>query len=236
MAETVRGRKEKDSMNSSPAQTPHCLMENRGTRASTVILHRVPPERATEFTEWERGITEAAEGFAGYQATEIYPPADRRQQDWVVVMHFDNAESLQRWVDSPERHAWTAKLPAGIGDFRIKSLPGGFGSWFAGLMDAAPAPWKMALTVVLGLYPTVMVLNILLGRYLSPLGLAVSMLIGNALSVSILQWGVMPLLETALRPWFKADAATGRTHLIGGLILILLLLAGMAVVFRQITG
>jgi uncharacterized protein len=62
------------------------------------------------------------------------------------------------------------------------------------------------------------------------------MLIGNALSVSILQWGVMPVLETALRPWLKADAARGRANLIGGLILILLLLAGMVVLFRQVTG
>jgi uncharacterized protein len=223
-------------MNSSRPDAPHPLLDVRGTRASSVILHRVPPQRVDDFMEWQRNVTRAVEAFPGYQATDVYPPADKHQQDWVVVIHFDNAERLQGWVDSPERRELTGKLPAGIGDFRIKSLPGGFGSWFAGLVGAAPASWQVALTVVLGLYPTVMLLNIFLGPYLSPLGLARSMLISNALSVSILQWGVSPLLEIALRPWLHGNNAKGWASPIGGLTLILVLLAAMVVLFRQVTG
>ena len=85
------------------------------------------------FLECQRGLTGAAEGFPGYQGTELYPPADDRQQEWVAVIHFDNQESLKRWIDSPERAEWVKKLRDEIGDFQLKTLPSGFGAWFAGL-------------------------------------------------------------------------------------------------------
>jgi antibiotic biosynthesis monooxygenase (ABM) superfamily enzyme len=214
----------------------HLPLEVQGTRASSVILQRVPADRTDAFMEWQRGITGAAEEFAGYRATDVYPPADPRRPEWVVVIHFDDATYLQAWLDSPERSAWIARLPKGIGDARVRMLPHGFGAWFAGLVDGSPASWQMALTVVLGLYPTVMLLNLVVGSYLSRVGLAVSMLIGNALSVSILQWGVMPLLERGLRPWLHADLKNQRAVLIGGSVGIIVLLAATVLLFRQVTG
>jgi uncharacterized protein len=94
----------------------------------------------------------------------------------------------------------------------------------------------MALTVLLGLYPTVMLLTVGIAPHTSPLGLALSMLIGNALSVSILQWAVMPALNAILAPWLHAPADRGKTLSVGGPLLVLLLLGGLVVLFRQITG
>ena len=86
-------------------------------------------------SNWRRGITEAAKAFPGYQATDVYPPADSRQAEWVVVIHFDGPENLQRWLGSPVRTEWVEKLRKEMGDFRLKTLPAGFGAWFAGLVD-----------------------------------------------------------------------------------------------------
>jgi hypothetical protein len=101
----------------------------------------------------------------------------------VVVLHFDTAAALRGWLDSPERAGWVARLRDEVGEFRLRTLPGGFGPWFAD----PPAPWKVALTVLLGLYPTVMLLTLFVGPHTSRLGLALSMLVGNALSVALLQ-------------------------------------------------
>jgi antibiotic biosynthesis monooxygenase (ABM) superfamily enzyme len=213
-------------------------VEVRISRASAVVVQRVPPACADWFMEWQRGITGAAEDFPGYRDTDVYPPAEGQRDEWVVVLHFDDEPSLRRWLDSPARAEWVQKLRAKVGDFEVKTLPGGFGPWFAGLArgpDHGPPSWKMALTVLLGLYPTVMLLAIFVGPYTNPLGMALAMLLSNALSVSILQWGVMPVLTTLLRPWLKAKAGK-KVVTFGGLGLILLLLAGLAVLFRQVTG
>jgi uncharacterized protein len=229
----------KERMDSSP-ETHDPLVQVRGARASSVIVHRVPPDRAEQFLELQRGITEAAKAFPGYQATDVYPPAERQQPEWVVVIHFDRTETLQNWLDSPARAGWIEKLRNQMGDFRLKTLPTGFGAWFAsqvGGSEAAPTPsWKIALSVLLALYPTVMVLAICVGPYLSPLGLAVSMLISNALSVSILQWAVTPVLNPVLRRWLRANDQKQRAFSLGGLAVILLVLGGMAILIRLVAG
>jgi hypothetical protein len=219
---------------------PHPPLEVRGARASSVIVHRLPPDGVEPFLELQRRITEAAQAFPGYQATDVYPPADRQQAEWVVVIHFDGPESLQRWLDSPVRAAWVEKLRDETGDFRLKTLPAGFGAWFAGLVDGAdgalPPSWKIALSVLFQLYPTVMILTVFVSPHLTPLGLAVSMLISNALSCSILQWAATPALNKLLGPWLRANEAGQRAFSLVGLVVILLLLGGMTILFRLVTG
>jgi antibiotic biosynthesis monooxygenase (ABM) superfamily enzyme len=227
-------------MNSAVAHDPIAPTDIRGMWISTVVVQRVPADRVPRFLECQRGLTEAVERFPGYRGTELYPPADDRHLEWVSVIHFDDHESLERWLGSPIRAEWVKKLRAEIGDFQLKTLPSGFGAWFAGLEtgpEGKPPPsWKMAMTVLLGLYPTVMLLALVVGRYLSPLGMAVSMLISNTLSVAMTQWVVIPPLMNALGPWLRANTSDKRALSIGGLVLIWLLLGCLAAVLRVVSG
>jgi antibiotic biosynthesis monooxygenase (ABM) superfamily enzyme len=227
-------------MSYGPADAPLLPEDIRGARASTVVIQRVPTNLVPRFLDCQRALTEAAKGFPGYQSTELFPAGDERPQEWVAVIHFDDQQSLQRWLDSPVRALWVKKLRDEIGDFQLKTLPSGFGVWFAGLATGPggepPPSWKIALVVLLGLYPTVMLLAILLGKLLSPLGMAASMLISNTLSVAIGQWVTMPLLTSALRPWLKGNAPRQTALSLGGLVLIWLFLAGLMVLFRSVTG
>lgn len=223
-------------MNPSPPDA-RPLLEVRGSRTSSVIVQRLPPDAAEVFLEWQRGITAAAALFPGYQTTEIYPPSSQ-QKEWVVVFHFDDPTTLRAWLDSPQRAEWLAKLPREFRDFRLKTLPSGFGAWFVGTVEgpgvALPPKWKMALTVLFTLYPTVMLLTIFVGPHTNPLGLAVSILISNIMSVSILQWVVQPALDPVLGPWLRANEGKQRAYSLGGLGVLLLLLGGMALIFRLV--
>jgi uncharacterized protein len=227
-------------MNATSAHAPHVSTAPGGPPVSTVVVQRVPADRVQKFLECQRGLSQAAEHFPGCRGTELYPPPDDRQLEWVAVLHFDDHESLERWLNSPVRAEWVKKLRVEIGDFQLKTLPRGFGAWFAGLEigpeESPPPSWKMAMTVLLGLYPTVMLLALLVGQHLSPLGMAVSMLIANTLSVATCQWVVMPPLMNALGPWLHANAPDKRVRSIGGLALIWLVLGGLVMLFRVVTG
>jgi antibiotic biosynthesis monooxygenase (ABM) superfamily enzyme len=214
-------------------------MNAAAPRASSVIVHRVPPDCVERFLAWQQGIIQAASTFPGYHSTDSYPPLDAARHEWVIVLHFDKAEDQQRWLASPLRAEWLGRRPQEIEDFRLKTLPTGFGPWFATMLDTPTRPlpaWKMMLTVLLGLYPTVMLLNIFVAPHYRFLGLAVSMLLGNALSVALLQWPVMPSLQAALGPWLRANGAANRAVSLGGAVLIAALLGGLMLLFRQVTG
>jgi antibiotic biosynthesis monooxygenase (ABM) superfamily enzyme len=210
-------------------------LDLHASRSSAVVVQRVPPAAVDAFLEWQREASRAAEGIAGYCGTDIFPPAAGQGDEWVVLIRFDDEESLVRWLDSPERARRVEELRAKFGDFDLKTLGDGFSPWFVRQDQnhaAAPASWKMALTVLLALFPTVMLLTIFVGPLTSPLGLAASMLIGNAMSISILQWVVMPRLTKGLDPWLLGGKSAWRATP----VLILLTLAVLTALFRQVTG
>jgi antibiotic biosynthesis monooxygenase (ABM) superfamily enzyme len=214
-------------------------VEVRVSRASAVIVQHVPAAAVDRFLEWQRSVARVAEGFAGYRGADIYPPPGGQGGDWVAVIHFDDQQALRAWLDSPIREEWVRKIRAEMGEARLTTLPGGFAAWFAGQGGSGQQPpgWKIALTVLLGLYPTVMVLTLFFpGPYLKTLGPAVAMLIGNALSVSFLQWVVTPALNPLLGRWLAADPRRERAVWVGGLVLILLSLAALVLLFRQVGG
>jgi len=200
-------------------------------RASSVIVHRVAAEGRDAFLAWQAAIAEAASTFAGYQDTDLYPPHERRDP-WVIVVHYDDDASLQAWLRSDVRAEHVARFreASPASEFEVKELPSGLGGYFA----QAPAPsWKMNLTVLCGLYPTVVLLGKGVGPFTSPLGFAISLLIGNLLSVWLLDWFVMPAVTRALGPWLRARTPRGSAT---GLVAVAAALAGMTVVFRALWG
>jgi antibiotic biosynthesis monooxygenase (ABM) superfamily enzyme len=227
------------------------ILEVRPARASSVIVQRIPPDAVDGFLQWQDGVSAAAAEFPGYQTTEVYPPPDGKQTsgkqpvgkqpegmhpEWVVVVHFDDAQTLQDWLGSRQRAEWLAKLPSETKDFQLKMLPDGLGSWFAGAPEGVgPFPhWKMFLSVLLGLYPTVMLLTFFLSPYTQRYGLAVAMLIGNAASVAFLEWLGMPILSRMLGPWLRANGKAGWTVSLVGLVLMLVALGVMTFLFQVI--
>ena len=215
-------------------------MDMRVSRATAVVVQRVPGAGVAWFMQWQQGVTAAAEAFPGHRGTDVYPPPGGQAGDWVAVVNFDDEAGLKAWLDSPVRRQWVEKLESHIGNFALNVSPAGFGPWFAHCLhgqDAAPPPgWKMVLVVLLGLYPTVMLLTLFPGPYTQPLGLALSMLIGNALSVSALQWAIMPLLNRIVGPWLAANSQGQRVFSMAGTSVICGLLAGLTFLFYKITG
>jgi antibiotic biosynthesis monooxygenase (ABM) superfamily enzyme len=218
-------------MSPSSQESNRPALEIRGARASSVIVQRIPPDAADAFLQWQGGISIEAAKFPGYQTTEVFPPSDQHGE-WVAIIHFDDSKLLQDWLDSPQRAAWVAKLPCETRDFRLKTLPSGFGAWFTGLdNDSALPHWKKFLTVVFGLYPTVALLSMFLSPHTQRFGPAIAILIGNVASVSFLEWLGMPVISRVLGPWLRANGKEGRVRTSVGLLLIAGALGLMAFLF-----
>ncbi len=196
---------------------------------TAVISHRVSPDEEAEFLEYQNRLEEAERAFPGYQGTEVFRPVAGVQEDWTVLFRFDSKEHLDVWMCSEERRRLLEDAP-GFEDYDVRTVGNAFGSWFP-LSDASQAPpapnWKQAMTVLLALYPTVMILYYTLGAWLDDarLPLWLAMFVSNVASVAALTWLLMPGVTRALRFWLQPAASSQRRQAFG----VAAVLAGYAI-------
>jgi antibiotic biosynthesis monooxygenase (ABM) superfamily enzyme len=188
-----------------------------------VVSTRVKPGHEQEFRAWQNRIDAEQARFPGFLGNEVFPPVPGLQDEWVVLVRFDSPEHLQNWLLSDVRKRLIDERP--WDEAHVETFSGAFPGWFgAGSTRSGPAvlppDWKQAMIVLLVLYPIVM----LLGRFLSPglisLPPAVSMFIGNLVSVALLTWLMMPLANRAFGFWLTPTGARGRLVELRGIAVI----------------
>ncbi|HXO54524.1 MAG TPA: antibiotic biosynthesis monooxygenase [Mycobacterium sp.] len=173
---------------------------------TVVVTHRVGPQDVTEFLAWQDRLRLAESQFNGFRGTEVFRPVEGVQDEWTALYRFENADDLDKWLISKERQQLLAEGKK-FSDFHSRTIDNSFGSWFAfdekGKLAPPPSDTKSAVAVWVGLYPTVVILTLLLSPLKMPLWLG--MLVGNllssfAVSFVAMPYYVNPLLKHWLRP------------------------------------
>ncbi len=206
---------------------------------SAIMSTRVKPGREVAYREWEQKMAvaqTAAKGLVGYR---FEPPIPGVQADWLTILRFDTQENLQAWLDSPvRRRVLTEAEPLTEGfDYRITRS--GFDQWFPiGSADASGPPvWKQNMVVLLMLYPVVFlfghfvqvpVLQVHLG-----IPFAVALLIGNIVSIVLLNW-LVPFTSNRFGWWLSPPAAAPIHRTVTGAAVIGITLVVLAAIFWQL--
>ncbi|GGR30096.1 hypothetical protein GCM10010219_38750 [Streptomyces netropsis] len=194
---------------------------------TAVISHVVKPGREEGFLRWQEKVLKAQEASPGFMGTEMFKPVEGVQEHWVVVFRFDSREHLEDWLESDARRDLLEEGRAYFESYDVRKVGSAFSGWFRfdkGAQDGAPPNWKQAMSVVLALYPTVMVLNLTVGFELDELGVPgyIGLFIGNVLSVSALTWLLMPLVNKAFAFWLvPSRARSRRVHVAGAALVVL---------------
>ncbi len=173
---------------------------------TAVVSHDVRPGREREFRHWQNKVRKVQEKSPGFMGLELFEPIPRVQAKWVAVFRYDSREHLEEWLDSETRAKLLEEGKDYFAAYDVRKIRSAFGSWFrfdGEGEEGIPPNWKQAMTVLLALYPTVMVLNLTVGHQLDTAGLPgyLSLFIGNVLSVSILTWLLMPLVNRLFAFW-----------------------------------
>jgi hypothetical protein len=224
------------STGSVPRGGPATVGEARDV-VSVVVSHVIVPQDEAAFLDWQHRMIEAERAAPGHVSSELLHPVPGVQEEWVAVTRFAGEPALEAWLGSAGRRRL---LDDGerFRDFRLQRVGSSFGSWFAADAgpDGGPASWKTALSVLVGLYPTVVLLTLGISA-LWPTGpLWASLLVGNVASVGLLTWVVMPVVTRALRFWLEPERGSRqpRTDVLGT-VASLVFLAFAATVFWVVT-
>ncbi|MFE7387326.1 antibiotic biosynthesis monooxygenase [Streptomyces sp. NPDC057582] len=194
---------------------------------TAVVSHEVRPGREEGFLRWQEKAFKAQAKSPGFMGSELFKPVEGVQEHWVVVFRFDSREHLDDWLASDVRQTLLEEGRTYFASYDVRKVGSAFSGWFRfgeGKQGNAPPNWKQAMTVLLALYPTVMVLNLTEGRWLDKLGVPgyIGLFIGNMLSISALTWLLMPLVNKALAFWLvPSRATTYRVHLAGAAAVVL---------------
>jgi hypothetical protein len=200
-------------------------------QAQTIVAsHEVIPGQEAEYHRALDALNEAAARYPGFQGVQV---VDGRpgSHEVTVLIQFDTKEHMDRWLASPERAAGREQMYRSTSSHHHKVVATGFGSWFAfNAEDGMTAPaWKQAMVVVSALFPTVMILNMTVGRLLTDenLGMAPSVFIGNVLGTIALTWLMMPIVTRGMA-WWLSPRSSARTTLLGVPVLLAVYAAEVA--------
>ncbi|MGD1860257.1 MAG: hypothetical protein ACFB0E_09835 [Leptolyngbyaceae cyanobacterium] len=177
--------------------------------ASLVVEHTVERGKGLSFRWWHRKLTQSARGYKGYIRTDLCSPVHGSQQmKWYSIVHFDTPEHLNQWLKSRDRESMIDSGSQVFSSYRFMSFATGLEGWFSRQRGSeqfglGPPAWKQNLSVVLGLYPVVMIQSLIFGALgiLQGWSLPSAMIINNLITSSILTWAVMPLVTKVMGFW-----------------------------------
>jgi uncharacterized protein len=182
-----------------------------------VFTHHVRKGKVDDYRAWRRKTITAQAHYPGYLATDSFEPRGQLQDEWVDIVRYDSVDHLNTWMKSEERQKLLEELTPIAESVHEHRLATGLEGWFnlnrrADEPVNVPPAWKQALSVLLALYPTVMILGLIVNPWMQNLTFPVQMLIGNILSVALLTWLIMPVVTRVLNFWLSpptSDAAAG---------------------------
>lgn len=212
----------------STAKPVHNVLINPApsSSASTVVTTRVKPGSDQWYADWQGRMGAAQQGFPGYVGQRVQAPVPGTNNDWVAIVAFETQEDLERWEASDERKALLTEAQPYVERYNVRPADSAFESWFAkGDGGGKPPPgWKLSAIVLLVLYPVVMLefftLNHLTNDILK-LNPALGFFIGNAISVAITGFFLIPWASKLLHWWLVPPAAESAKRTRNGILLVL---------------
>ena len=179
-----------------------------------VITHQVRPDRRDDFEDWIAGITDDVARFPGREGVTVLRPGGVSSTEYVVIVRFASYDDLRRWEESAERAEWLTRLEPLLAATSTYRTETGLETWFQlpGQRAVVPPPkWKMALLIILAIYPLLLIVLPLMGTVFDVPYLGVPITIGSefvvrtfvtaVILVTLMTWVAMPLLTKLFRGW-----------------------------------
>lgn len=200
-----------------------------------VFFSQVKPENEEAFRAWMGKMHHAEAKFPGFKGVYVQTPGKLKGGNWITLLQFDSPENLDRWLTSKERQEILHEAGPLLKSLESHRVESPYAGWFSSVNSGGEAPpaWKQTMIVLLVLYPLVMLEMKFLSPQLTHLNPALATFIGNAISVSLVSWPMVPMAIYLLNRWL-APSDTNRlwTNIVGTLFVLLLYLIEIVLLWK----
>lgn len=171
-----------------------------------VFVAQVARGKEKAYRDWIAKIHHMEAKFPGFRGAYVQAPGQEgRSLNWITLLKFDTPTNLDKWLSSPERKEILREskpLLASLESHRVISPYAGWFSSFAEVGEIIPV-WKQTMVVLLVLFPIVVFEMKYLSLLTSPLKPSLGTFIGNAISVILISWPMMPITIWFLGWWLS---------------------------------
>jgi antibiotic biosynthesis monooxygenase (ABM) superfamily enzyme len=167
-----------------------------------VMVTDIKPGREVEYRAWADRIQKVQATYPGYIGSFVQPP-QHNETGWTTVLRFDSAAHLEGWLKSEARAALVKESEDLVQDFHAQRVDTSFPGWIPNdpTTGKPPNKWKAAALILLTLFPVIMLELKFLNPPLADLNPAARTFIGNAISVAVTTWPLMPIAIFAFYAW-----------------------------------
>jgi hypothetical protein len=221
-------------------KTSDLVLADGGRRPPTgigVFGHVVASGKENAFVEAQEQIADASVAFPGSEGTVVFSP--ELTGEWMSVVRFRTSRQLGTWMRSTARAEALPDVRSSLTrNFTQSGHIAPFGATVRtedGLTEITPG-WKVAMLVLLAVYPTVMLLSRFLGPALAGWGAPpwLTLWLSQVVSTALLQWLLVPFAWRGFRRWM--DPVDGRSPGISvrGAVVMLVLYAVTLAIFATV--
>ncbi|MFA0812934.1 hypothetical protein [Microbulbifer epialgicus] len=200
--------------------------------ATIVVFQRIKSNCLGEYKKWLQKIGDVAAGYPGFLGRELIRPIKGLQDDWVVIIRFDSENNLNQWISSRDHEGLIKEAESFLERVQYRKIGRGFEDWLAharGVKSRVlPPQWKMAMLIILVLYPIIMLISIWILPLMGDWKSAFATFFSSIISVSALTWIAMPVVTRLFYFWLSGGTeAKIRTTLLGVAIVLVLYIASV---------
>lgn len=202
-------------------------VSNARENITEVIVTEVNPGREKDFRAWSAKIHNVEAKFPGFLGVYIQSPQGSGRH-WITLLQFDTMENLDHWLQSSERKQILKESSSLVSSFETHRVISPFAGWFASIAKTGELPpvWKQTMLVLLVLFPIVVFELKFLSPLTDSLNASLGTFIGNALSVTLISFPMMPIAIWFLGWWLSSHSL--KTTIIGTILVGFLYLAEIA--------
>lgn len=196
------------------------------------FVHRINPPAYSNFLQFQEKLRELAKNYQGYISEDLPVLIDEGETlVFETILRFDTPENCIGWIDSKERRELLYREEKNGYQFQGQGNFESYTSWIKQSVNNSSPVWKINLLVLLVLYPTVMLFNLLLKKP-SYIDFPTWMLFGNFCSVAITGWFAVPWISRLYYKWLKGEGT--KKEQLFALTTIFLVLFILLQIFRHI--
>ncbi|MFN0144318.1 MAG: hypothetical protein ACKVP6_12895 [Mycobacterium sp.] len=219
-------------------QLRRSVSSTSGELASGVALvttRRVDPDRVADYQAWSEKVQARLKLVSGFISVEQLPAVPGQQDFWTQIVRFSDKDHSVRWARSAELVALLKEIEPYTGDSEVSGVRIGNNDWLNFGLSTKPGPgappkWKQLIAGIMALYPTVIVVQQLIERFVvAPFALAV--LVTNAIAMALIMMIFLPQLSRVLHGWLLPAEPLPVWKSIGVAVLLLAVIGGCLALF-----